>query len=282
MGIMSNSEILFTSTAKRSPFLQETGYFAFRDPKFVNEELFLDDIVTYGQTEAALPFEKEYLNRLEQMPRANEGLARVAYKSIAVSQYARQIDVAPSNHKDTTYKNLGLLLDKTIAEKDRLKNYRTTEEYYQYVGISGLLAEIAIFTALSYDSHLTHPLTGRPRTAPVHHVLPSSIEEDRGDRVPPEERDITPHTGYDLKVFTPDESTPVIPLQVKTSLMHNYKHYAPGITLIPLDEIASTSQNESVLPSMLRDEALGRRTRASRLQLTATNRILDSLIQFER
>jgi regulator of extracellular matrix RemA (YlzA/DUF370 family) len=54
--------------------------------------------------------------------------------------------------------------------------------------------------------------------------------------------------------------------------------------MVPLDEIAATTsvKNESVLPGMLRDEALGRRTRASRLQLTATNRILDSMIQFEQ
>jgi hypothetical protein len=281
---MSNREIVFTSLAETSPFLQETGYFAYRDPKFIDDELFLDDIVTHGRTEEALPLEKKYLTRLERTTHASEGLARTAYKAIAVSQYARQIDVAPRLHKDTTYKNLGLLLDRSIAEQDRQRDYQTTEEYYRYIGICGLLAEMAIFTALSYDSRLKHPLTGRPRSAPAHHILPSSIEEDRGGRVSPEEQLTAYYTGYDLKVFTPDESTPVIPLQTKTSLMHNNKHYAPGITMVPLDEIAATTsvKNESVLPGMLRDEALGRRTRASRLQLTATNRILDSMIQFEQ
>ncbi|MGH7218637.1 MAG: hypothetical protein ACREGE_04315 [Candidatus Microsaccharimonas sp.] len=280
---MSNQEIAYTSTAEKSPFLNETSYFAHRDPKFLEEELFLDDIVTYGQTEEAIPLEKSYLARLERLTYANEGLAQVAFKAIAVAQYARQINVAPRTHKDSTYKNIGLLLEKTIAEKNRLKYGPSGEQYRRHAGITGLLAEMAVFTALSYDSQLKHPLTGRPRTAPAHHILPSSVHEDRGEWRSPGERDSLDNlTGFDLKVFTPDESTPVIPLQVKNSLLYNKKNYAPGVTIIPLDEIAAVDErNDSVLPAMLRDEALGRRTRASRLQLSATNRILDSLIQFK-
>lgn len=281
---MSNQEIAYTSTAEKSPFRNETSYFAHRDPKFLEEELFLDDIVAYGQTEEALPLEQQYLSRLERLNYANEGLAQVAFKAIAVAHYARQINVAPPSYKDSTYKNIGLLLDKTIAEKNRLKYGPAGEQYHRHASINGLLAEMAVFTALSYDSRLQHPLTGRPRTAPAHHVLPSSIHEDRGEyRHPGDRNHLDNLTGFDLKVFTPDESTPVIPLQVKTSLMYNKKSYVPGVTIIPLDEMAPVDErNDSILPGILRDEALGRRTRASRLQLSATNRILDSLIQFER
>ena len=282
---MYKQEGQFSSSASTSPFQKESGYFAFRDPQYLEDELFLDDIVEAGETERALPLEKSYLSRLDRLTYASAGLARVAYKAIAVSQYARQIDVAPRGYKDTSYKNIGLLLDKTLAEKNRLRYGPEGWQYYQHLNVRGLLAEIAVFTALSYDSKLKHPLTGRPRTSPAHHVLPSSVEEDRGGvfSLQMGSGTLDAHLGYDLKAFTPDETTPVIPLQIKTSLIRNDKHYVPEITVIPVDEIAATDiHNDSVLPSMLRDEAFGRRTRASRLQLTATNRTLDSMLQFEQ
>lgn len=275
---MSISETVYSSTAENSRFLTENAYFAYRDPDFLADELYLDDSVTSGTSENALALEKKYIKRLDRTQHVSEGLARVAYKSLAVAQYARQLDGSPFKHKDSTYKNIGLILDKLLLERDHLESSQDPDKHHRYKGIQGLIAEVAVFTLLSFDNKLNHPLTGRRKTSWPHFVLPSSVQEDKGAWLSKEERSVyTDKSGFDLKIFTNNESEPVIPIQVKTS--YTNKQYIPGVAIVSLDEIAPrNARNQSALPPMLRDEAQGYRTRASRLQLSASSRALDSIL----
>lgn len=246
-------------------------------------ENYLDKALDQGYPQAAYEVEDELLHKVETHPHISSRIARLSTKAITIAQYARQHETTAPHTKETTYQNLGKLTGKILSSVDTIRPHirREEETYLEYRKLIGILSETAIYMLLGFDNKMEHSLSGRKRELPTHYTVPAYYTEDRGPYDPhydPSNPGIG--LGFDFKLFTEDTNERVIPLQVKTSL-HGLgdRLYAPDITVVTLDKILpENQQNETLLATLLTEDAAGRYSSKGKRQINAAVRNLDRLI----
>lgn len=249
--------------------------------RFIATEQYLDDALRFGHAYEASAIENELLSDIEHKPTIDNQLGRLCMKAIAIAQFARQHEINRPHRKDATYRNLGKVTTKLLAnaEESRRHIFHSKEAYVEHRNTIGALSETAMYMLLGYNSTMEHSFSGRKREIPVHYTVPSYYSEDRGYYDSPFDIS-TPKTGFDFKLFTENKDERVIPLQVKTSTLGiGERGYADSITVVTLDKILPENQkNEILLPTLLAEDAAGHYSTAGKRQINTAVRNLDRLI----
>lgn len=254
---------------------------------------YLDEFLEYGEPANVYAIEDEFMKGLQELPVISATIARIGMKAIATSQFADQYTRKhnPSDGRDSkvnTYRNLGLLLDKSLRSEKRLSpdRLRTVPNYLEHRGLVGVISELATYSLLGFNDDMTHSLTGRPRAIPTHYTVAATKNEDHGLSF----EDPNHRTAFDFKLFTDevfedDDRERTILLQVKTSKKaaqdkSEVMPYSKDIIVVALDELLpeNTAHNETLLASYIARDALGSRSRESTLGINTAVRNLDKLI----
>lgn len=262
----------------RAPHATRRREYAYRDAHFLTEESNLDYLIETGQPKKALPLETAILQEVSTTPYIPEGLARLALKVVATAHAARQFySLSPERHPDTTYRSIGMLLEKTLTAQ-RQTDYSSRERRLY----TGTLSEISFFALAAFNASLTEPLSGKAASsARPRYVLPTTFEEDVG----PIRLDGSIHssrkTGYDFKITYVEGDDPDRYIQVKTSRANYHKaDYVPRVRVVALSDLqtAQRTPQPTIVEALIRD-AQGQADNASHQVLHNAARKLNQRIK---
>lgn len=247
------------------------------DGRFYVDEMDLDDMLNSGSPLDATEIEARLLEEVRTTPHVTSALAHTTLKAIAVAQVGRQLYDTSSDQEDTSYKNLGMLLSKSLASKSTLYRMDQEDAFNEATFITGCISEMTIYALAAYNNTMSQPLSGvlngtpRPR-----YILPSTRSEDRGRNIYRKKR-LKKRTGYDFKITYLEGEEPERLVQVKTSKSSNA--YIPSIIVVPVREIAIEPKRARALPHAVAQDAMGLRNEQTKNQIKVASRRLNSMIR---
>lgn len=266
--------------APLTPLPERSAAFLYRDVRFIEEEDALDAMLASGTPEQALPLEKDLIKEATDTKYIPEGLARVTFKAIATAHAARQF-YGMETGGDTTYANLGKLLEQSLEERTRLLSVGGNEHKREAGVLTGTISEIAVYSLAAYNADFTHSLTKRLRGADPRYVLPSTAYEDGGKIALHGSKRSTKKSGVDLKVTYLEGENPDRLVQVKTrreSILG--RTYNPNIIVVPLSSLVSNpAHNPILIPEAIVNDAQGENRNGSYRRINVASQRLNRLIK---
>lgn len=232
----TDSEI-FTNDPYQSLLNSRDVDHLFRDPRFIEEESKLDEIMLSGQPEQAIEVEQNLIQEVNSLEKIPEGLARITLKAIAIAQSARQLYMLNGDSKDTAYANIGNLMYKLRLEQDYLKQRSDRNVYNNEIQqITGTMSELCFYALAAYDSNLERPLSHREQGASARYILPSTLYEDFGEPRFSHVTHSSVKNGVDFNITYLNGDRPNRSIQVKTSDLHQENNiYNPSIVVVPMN-----------------------------------------------
>lgn len=259
----------------------------FRDDRYVDTELELDEIIEQATPEKAWAYERRLVDKIREPHQISAGLARVALKAIAISQIARQFhhegrplirSISASYDDASTYRNLGALIDASLDSKRKLA-YGPKECAGEFNDITGVISEAAFFSLAVYTADLARPLSGVQPASQYNrarYILPSTIDEDSGIY---ENRSITLRSAFDYAITYQTGDNPHRFVQVKTSdRSHKKDAYDPAIIVFPMELRNSTPVTE-IAQAIVQSSRNTHFTKEDYLKLKTTTRRITRAIQ---
>ncbi len=253
----------------------------FRDARFIHEEEALDSMLVEHFPELAIPMAGDLFKEVEVHSHVPEGLARIAFKAIAIAQSARQY-YGNDNETDNTYGQIGILLDKTLQERDYLRSVENLHAIREGERMTGLISEMTVYALAAYDADLAKPLTQRLRGAQPRYILPSTMAEDQGSTILKGSKRGRKKNGIDLKVTYLNGEEPHRYIQVKTTPnQEGSLPYDSRVTVVAMTKLLSHSSDlPMTLARTVSNDALGKaQARGAHQRLNTASQRLNRMIQ---
>lgn len=267
--------------ASRLHLPERQGGFVFRDERFISEEETLDSMLTEHMPDLAIPVATELFKEAEEHRHIPEGLARITFKAIAIAQSARQY-YGDDSEVDTTYGQIGTLLDKALQERDYLRSADNWHAIREGERMTGLISEMTVYALAAYDADLAKPLTQRLRGARPRYILPSTMAEDQGSTILQGSKRGRKKNGIDLKITYLDGEDPHRYVQVKTTPNQEGKlPYDSRVTVVAMTSlIPGSTDSPMTLARTVSNDALQKpQARGAHQRLNTASQRLNRLIQ---
>lgn len=247
----------------------------FDDGRFFVDEMDLDDMLNSGRPLDAIQTEERLLEEVRSASHISSALAHATLKAIAIAQAGRQFYETSTDEDDSSYKNLGMLLDKSLASRSSLYRLNQEDAFTEAGLLTGIVSEISVYALAAYNNTMSHPLSSQVNGARPRYVLPSTRSEDRGRNLT-RKKSLKKRTGYDLKVTYLEGDNPERLLQVKTN--RDSDGYIPSIIIVPLRRLAFNPTDLSSLPRAIATEAKGQGNSRTRREVQVASRRLNRII----